>query len=249
MKSRIINFFRNAFGPLIRKTKPVEPLTDALDILIEYWHTHNTGTELIEFLGVTDADYGQWLKGDGDLKMVYVPAGTAPYCVQLPNDTVLRTELSPSKEYPGITIWLHRPNDPAPEQIAFVEHNHEREGHELCVGAYTAYEDEPAYYKSYVPGPDDCSVETPRGQGIVRAHTPFGMLFAEAAGEPDHPGIHLCISKRSPDGELYEQQLALVETVPSADGTSGTSLRLLAWTDPENESYTHAYTLEVQNEK
>lgn len=33
-----------------------------LDDYIEYWHTHETGNTLQEFLGVTEAEYGQWLK-------------------------------------------------------------------------------------------------------------------------------------------------------------------------------------------
>lgn len=36
----------------------------SLDDNVEYWHTHNTGNELSEFLGLTQEQYSQWLKGD-----------------------------------------------------------------------------------------------------------------------------------------------------------------------------------------
>lgn len=31
-----------------------------LDAYIEYWHTHDTGNSLQEFLGLTDYEYEQW---------------------------------------------------------------------------------------------------------------------------------------------------------------------------------------------
>lgn len=33
-----------------------------LDNYIEYWHTHDTGNSLQEFLGLTDYEYEQWGK-------------------------------------------------------------------------------------------------------------------------------------------------------------------------------------------
>lgn len=33
-----------------------------LDIYVEYWHTHETGNTLREFLGMTQYEYGEWLK-------------------------------------------------------------------------------------------------------------------------------------------------------------------------------------------
>lgn len=35
---------------------------DNLDEYIEYWHTHETGNELREFLGMTAEEYSQWVK-------------------------------------------------------------------------------------------------------------------------------------------------------------------------------------------
>ena len=40
------------------------------DVLIDYWHTHDTGNSLCEFLGLTEDEYEKYLKPDGKLKIV-----------------------------------------------------------------------------------------------------------------------------------------------------------------------------------
>lgn len=37
---------------------------DDIDSYIEYWHTHNTGNTLREFLGLTESEYNEYLKSD-----------------------------------------------------------------------------------------------------------------------------------------------------------------------------------------
>lgn len=43
-----------------------EASLDNLDDYIEYWHTHDTGNELHEFLGVTSGEYAKWLRSGDD---------------------------------------------------------------------------------------------------------------------------------------------------------------------------------------
>lgn len=38
-----------------------------LDNYIEYWHTHNTGNSLREFLGLTNSEYEQWAKSSDSI--------------------------------------------------------------------------------------------------------------------------------------------------------------------------------------
>ncbi len=44
-----------------------EALLDSIDDYIEYWHTHETGSDLHEFLGMTPYEYAQWLKSGEDI--------------------------------------------------------------------------------------------------------------------------------------------------------------------------------------
>lgn len=37
---------------------------DELDDYVEYWHTHETGSSLREFLGMSEYEYEEWLKND-----------------------------------------------------------------------------------------------------------------------------------------------------------------------------------------
>lgn len=39
---------------------------DDIENYIEYWHTHETGKPLHEFLGLTWEEYGQWLRNGND---------------------------------------------------------------------------------------------------------------------------------------------------------------------------------------
>lgn len=38
-----------------------------LENYIEYWHTHNTGNSLREFLGLTNSEYEQWAKSSDSI--------------------------------------------------------------------------------------------------------------------------------------------------------------------------------------
>ncbi len=44
-----------------------EALLGYIHDYIEYWHTHETGTELYEFLGMTAYEYSQWLRFGRDI--------------------------------------------------------------------------------------------------------------------------------------------------------------------------------------
>lgn len=35
-----------------------------VDDYIDYWHTHQTGNELREYIGLSDEEYGMWLRND-----------------------------------------------------------------------------------------------------------------------------------------------------------------------------------------
>lgn len=40
--------------------------SDNIDELVEYWHTHDTGVELREFLGMTPSEYEHWVKSSDE---------------------------------------------------------------------------------------------------------------------------------------------------------------------------------------
>ena len=67
----------------------------------------------------------------------------------LPDGTLLVAETEDDPEYPGIRISARIPGQ-LETLICFVEHNSAKPaGRELCIGAYSADQDEPAYYESY----------------------------------------------------------------------------------------------------
>ena len=73
----------------------------------------------------------------------------APISKTLPGGISLVAETWDDPEYPGIRISLRIPgrND---ELLCFVEHNSAKpEGKRLCIAAYAANQDKPAYYESY----------------------------------------------------------------------------------------------------
>lgn len=37
-----------------------EARAEQIDDYVEYWHTHDTGNTLKEFLGMTDLEYAEW---------------------------------------------------------------------------------------------------------------------------------------------------------------------------------------------
>lgn len=45
-----------------------EASLDNLDAYIEFWHTHDTGNKLHEFLGLTSEEYARWLKSGAELQ-------------------------------------------------------------------------------------------------------------------------------------------------------------------------------------
>lgn len=50
--------------------KAVKVTSDNIDELVDYWHTHDTGVTLREFLGMTPSEYENWAKGpDEELDM------------------------------------------------------------------------------------------------------------------------------------------------------------------------------------
>lgn len=49
-----------------KKAGKVEKMMD-LDEKVEYWHTHETGMELREFLGLTPDEYIKWVKNETEI--------------------------------------------------------------------------------------------------------------------------------------------------------------------------------------
>lgn len=70
---------------------------------------------------------------------------------KLPNGQVLAAELNNDPSYPGIQISLMGTGpDGTDETLCFAEFNTGRtDGKQLCICAYTADQDDPAYYASY----------------------------------------------------------------------------------------------------
>lgn len=58
------------------------------DDYIEYWHTHDTGNTLREFLGFTESEYEQWMKTGEITKALGENA-----VEKLPKDSETLTEL------------------------------------------------------------------------------------------------------------------------------------------------------------
>lgn len=72
----------------------------------------------------------------------------------------------------------------------------------------------------------------------LKVKTKFGTLIVEPSGDPDYPGVWISITQPRSDGDgEYEANLVLVESGEDPDGESG--LRVLVWSDPEKEDYTH----------
>ena len=75
----------------------------------------------------------------------------------------------------------------------------------------------------------------------IEVATPFGMLIAEAGGNPDYPGIHIYLS----DG-IEERQLVLAESPPCIFEGETRVLRLLAWAYDSNDysdDYSHEFII------
>ena len=67
----------------------------------------------------------------------------------------------------------------------------------------------------------------------IEVITPFGVLIAEASGDPDYPGIHICLNNGK-----EERQLVLVESTPSQLEEETRTLRVLVWAN-DSEDYSH----------
>ncbi len=69
--------------------------------------------------------------------------------MQLPDGTKLVVEPWADEEYPGIRVYLKKP-DGTDEVVCLVEYNTSKpEGKQLCIGAYAHDLDDLAYYESY----------------------------------------------------------------------------------------------------
>jgi len=71
----------------------------------------------------------------------------------------------------------------------------------------------------------------------IEVPTAFGMLVAESSGDPDYPGIHICLNSGK-----EEQQLALVECTPGMPIEGAYALRALIWAD-DSYDYSHELTM------
>lgn len=45
-------------------TNDSKSISISIEDIIEYWHTHEAGKSLREFLGMSENEYADWLKGD-----------------------------------------------------------------------------------------------------------------------------------------------------------------------------------------
>ncbi len=66
-----------------------------------------------------------------------------------PDGHLLIARLEDDPDYPRIAVYLHRVSE-CDELLCMAEYNPEKaKDQELCIGAYTAGSDDPAYYESY----------------------------------------------------------------------------------------------------
>lgn len=66
--------------------------------------------------------------------------------------------------------------------------------------------------------------------------TPLGTIKAYKSSDPNYPGIYLMFT---PDGEDYEIDLALAEVVLHEEDSTKDFLRMIVWSDINNDDYTH----------
>ena len=74
----------------------------------------------------------------------------------------------------------------------------------------------------------------------IRVRTAFGALIASKSENPDYPGIYICIEKTDENGDMYEQDIVLVEDIPNEGSRS---LRVVTWEDMNSEDYTRIASL------
>ncbi len=75
----------------------------------------------------------------------------------------------------------------------------------------------------------------------IDVDTAFGKLFAEVSGNPDYPGIVICVERDGEDGR-YDHQLALAECTPDHPNNGDHALRLMIWGNDDIDDYTTAHT-------
>ena len=72
----------------------------------------------------------------------------------------------------------------------------------------------------------------------IEVQTPFGTLFAEVSGDPEYPGIYICLDNNGEE----ERQLALAECVKDTINEDHHTLRVLIW-EHDNDDYSHEATI------
>ena len=81
---------------------------------------------------------------------------------------------------------------------------------------------------------------------LLRVKTPHGYLLAQAASDPDYPGIYLSLWDTK---EHIEKSIALAEATTACPLEGTNSLRLLVWRTMEgDEDYTDVFTLQKRVE-
>jgi len=77
----------------------------------------------------------------------------------------------------------------------------------------------------------------------IRVKTAFGTLIASKSENPDNPGIYICIEQTDKDGDMYEQDIVLVEDTAGSPIEGFCALRVVTWEDMNSEDYTRVVQL------
>jgi hypothetical protein len=48
-------------------------MAEWIDVLVDFWHTHDTGNGLPDFLGLSHEDYAKFVEMKAELKIISVP--------------------------------------------------------------------------------------------------------------------------------------------------------------------------------
>lgn len=76
----------------------------------------------------------------------------------------------------------------------------------------------------------------------IEVESPLGTIFAEAASDPDYPGIYLGITKKI-DG--LERTYALAETIETKNNSDTSCLRIVVWSADEYADPDHIHPIEL----
>lgn len=74
----------------------------------------------------------------------------------------------------------------------------------------------------------------------IEVNTILGKLSAEVSGDPNYPGIVICVEKQGEDGK-YDKQLALAECTPDHPSEGRHALRLLVFGNDDMDDYTEEH--------